>query len=62
MKQRQYYGTVEAAEVLQVSLDTVRRMLRDGRLNGSKLVGNRVRIPAAEVEKWLVPVYATNNK
>lgn len=49
------YGTAEAAQVLQVSMATIGRMLRDGRLDGAYKDGAKIRIPAQEVEKYLVP-------
>lgn len=52
---KRYYGTREAAEVLQVSMPTIYRMLKDGRLRYSRIVGNRVRIPAKQVEQYLAP-------
>lgn len=60
MKAR-YYTKIEAANILEVSIDTIKRMLNDGRLNGSRLVGNRRLIPAAEVEKYLVPADQIQN-
>lgn len=52
---RRYYGTREAAEVLQVSMPTIYRMLKDGRLKYSRLVGGKVRIPTKQVEQYIVP-------
>jgi excisionase family DNA binding protein len=44
--------TVEqAAEELQVSAETVRRMLARGELVGRR-IGNRWRLPARELEEW----------
>lgn len=51
-----YYGTREAAAILQVSMSTLYRMLKDGRLKYSRIVGNRVRIPAKQVEQYLIPI------
>lgn len=52
---KRYYGTREAAEVLQVSMPTLYRMLKDGRLKYSRLVGSRIRIPAKQVEQYIIP-------
>ncbi len=43
----------EAAERLRVNPETIRRMLRDGRLRGSQPVGPRAgwRIPTSEIER-----------
>ena len=43
----------EAAERLRVNPETIRRMLRDGRLHGVQPVGRRGgwRIPSSEVER-----------
>jgi len=51
-----YYTTTEAAQKLGVSIDTVKRMCNDGRLEGVVKFAGRYVIPAAEVEKYLVPV------
>lgn len=52
METRRYYGTREAAAVLQVSIWTIYRMLNDGRLHG-RTSGSRIRIPATQVQKLL---------
>lgn len=50
-----YYTTTQAAEKLGVSVYTVIRMCSDGRLNGVKQTSTKRLIPAAEVDKYLVP-------
>jgi excisionase family DNA binding protein len=47
----------EAAERLRVSSETIRRMLRDGRLQGVKPVSDRAGwlIPESELERRLRP-------
>jgi excisionase family DNA binding protein len=55
---KEYYTVTEAAELLGMSYQTVRRMCSDGRLDGViYATAKKVRmIPAAEVLKYLVPV------
>jgi excisionase family DNA binding protein len=45
----------EAARRLRVSEETIRRMLRDGRLQGKRFGGTRMgwRVPAAEIEAFI---------
>ena len=46
--------TVEqTAEYLQLCQQTVRRYVRDGRLQAVKLAGQKIRISAASIEKLL---------
>lgn len=51
----QYYTTTQAASKLGVSVDTVKRMCSDGRLNGVEQTSTKRLIPVAEVHKYLVP-------
>lgn len=50
-----YYTTTQAAEILGVSIDTVKRMCADGRLQGVEYTSTKRLIPTAEVEKYIVP-------
>lgn len=49
--ERKYYTRSEAAEVLHVSEQTVRRLTLTGELPSIK-VGRQVRIPAATLDAW----------
>lgn len=51
-----YYTTTQAAAQLGVSVDTVTRMCRDGRIDGAIKPSTKLLIPIAEVDKYLVPV------
>jgi len=48
---RQEYGAGEAARLLGISLDTLRRWDRDGRIRTRRDARNRRVVPAAEVER-----------
>jgi molybdopterin-binding protein len=48
---REYYSVSEAAKALGVSIDTVRRWERQGRLKAERDAANRRLIPAAEIER-----------
>ncbi len=55
MTQERYLTVEQAAEVLQVQPHTIRRWLRDGRLVGSRLGGNRAgwRIRESEIDAFV---------
>jgi molybdopterin-binding protein len=48
---REFYSASEAARALGISLDTLRRWDRDGRIQTTRDGGNRRRVAAAEVER-----------
>jgi molybdopterin-binding protein len=48
---RQFYSAGEAAKALGVSLDTLRRWDRDGKIKTSRDEGNRRIVPAAEIDR-----------
>src|SRR4051794_32880415 len=48
---RQIYSASEAARALGISLDTLRRWDREGRLATERDSGNRRVVPAAEIER-----------
>src|SRR3954449_5468039 len=48
---REFYSASEAAKALGISLDTLRRWDRDGRIETTRDGGNRRRVSAAEVER-----------
>ena len=48
---RELYTAAEAAQRLGISLDTLRRWDRDGRIKVERDSGNRRVVPAAEVER-----------
>jgi excisionase family DNA binding protein len=53
----------QSADRLQVSLSTLRTMLRDGRLRGRRLRGSRlVRILATEVDALLEPLHSEEHE
>ena len=52
MSKRQLVSTTEAAERLDVSPNTVRAFIADGKFKGYK-VGRLVKIDAAEIEAYL---------
>lgn len=53
----QYAYTVqEAADLLRVSYNTIRRQIKSGSIYAAK-VGNRYRIPRPELERLLAPHY-----
>lgn len=54
--QGDYYTTTEAAGLLDISVDTVKRMCNDGRIAGTIQTSTKRLIPKAEVDKYLVPV------
>lgn len=53
MREIEYYKTGQAAEVLGVHPDTVKRWVRSGKLFAVKTPGGRNLIPVSEVEKIL---------
>lgn len=48
---RELYSAGEAARILGISLDTLRRWDRDGRILTERDSGNRRVVPAAEIER-----------
>ena len=48
---REYYSVSEAAKTLGISVDTVRRWDRQGRLKAERDSANRRVIPASEIER-----------
>jgi excisionase family DNA binding protein len=48
---RQFYAASEAAKRLGISLDTLRRWDRDGRIKTTRDSGNRRLVPAKEIER-----------
>lgn len=48
---RQSYSAGEAARLLGISLDTLRRWDREGRIRTERDAANRRRVPAAEIER-----------
>jgi excisionase family DNA binding protein len=52
MSQDYLYTLTEAAEMLKVSVDTIRRMIKRGELDAVK-VGGQLRIKAASLQKYL---------
>ena len=48
---REYYSVSEAAKTLGISVDTVRRWDRQGRIKAERDQSNRRVIPAAEIER-----------
>lgn len=56
MKKQDWYSPSEAAAILGVSIDTIRRMGKDGRFKRVIKIAGRLVIPANEVHKYLVRV------
>nr|WP_109401005.1 helix-turn-helix domain-containing protein [Mycolicibacter sinensis] len=52
MPRRQLISTTKAAERLNVSPNTIRQFIADGKLKGYK-VGRLVKVDAAEIEAYL---------
>jgi excisionase family DNA binding protein len=50
--QEQVYSIEEAARLLKVHPDTIRRMIKRGEMQSRK-VGRQYRIPRSEIEKFL---------
>jgi len=48
---REYYSVGEAAKTLGISVDTIRRWDRQGRLKTERDSGNRRIVPASEIER-----------
>jgi len=48
---KQFYSASEAAKMLGISLDTLRRWDRDGRIETARDAGNRRIVPAAEISR-----------
>ena len=48
---REFYGAGEAARTLGISLDTLRRWDRQGRIKTTRDPGNRRLVPAKEIER-----------
>ncbi len=51
MTERAVYSASEAARALGISLDTLRRWDRVGRINTERDAGNRRLVPASEIER-----------
>lgn len=51
------YTIAEAAELLRLSYNTIRRRIKDGTIYAAK-VGGSYRIPRQEIEKFLLPHYS----
>ena len=51
MPRRKTYPAAEAARALGISLDTLRRWDRDGRIRTERDAANRRLVPAAEIER-----------
>lgn len=47
------YTTAEVADALQVSPDTVQRLVRKGLLRPVPHLGGKIRIPVAELERFM---------
>ena len=54
------YTVQEAADLLRVSYNTVRRQIKAGNIYAVK-IGNCYRIPRPEIEKLIMPHYPTQN-
>jgi molybdopterin-binding protein len=48
---RDWYSASEAAQTLGISIDTLRRWDRDGRIHTERDAGNRRIVPASEIER-----------
>lgn len=48
--QTEFYSTDQVAEILGLSVVTIRNYFRDGRIKGVK-IGPAIAVPAAEVER-----------
>jgi molybdopterin-binding protein len=48
---REYYSASDAAKALGISIDTLRRWDRDGRIATSRDAANRRIVPAAEIDR-----------
>jgi len=48
---REFYSPSEAAKTLGISIDTLRRWDRDGRIRTERDGGNRRRVPASEIAR-----------
>ena len=48
---REFYSASEAAKTLGISVDTLRRWDRQGRIRTERDMGNRRLVPAAEIER-----------
>ena len=51
MLKRTYYSPEEVAEYYGVSVETIRRMCREGTIPGVKKIGRQYRIPATYLEE-----------
>lgn len=51
-----FYDSFAVARILDVHVNTVRRMCTDGRLKGVIDVGGRYRIPAESLEAYITSV------
>lgn len=56
---RQFYSAAEAAQRLGISLDTLRRWDRDGRLTTERDARNRRIVPAAEIDRLRAEAHAS---
>lgn len=61
MTKRQLISTTKAAQLLNVSPNTVRTLIANGRFKGYK-VGRLVKVDAAEVEAFLDRVATRGNR
>jgi excisionase family DNA binding protein len=52
MSEEQVYSIEEAAQLLRVSIDTIRRMIKRGQIEAHQ-VGRQWRIPKREVDRLL---------
>ena len=50
---KQWYTTEQAANILGVHIETVRRLLRAGKIPGARKVGRAWRIPS----DWILPTH-----
>jgi excisionase family DNA binding protein len=51
MLKRSFYSPEEVAEYFGVSVETIRRMCREGQIPGLKKIGRQYRIPASFLEQ-----------
>ena len=56
---KELYSASEAARALGISLDTLRRWDRDGRIRTQRDRANRRLVPAAEIDRLLVDTIRT---
>jgi excisionase family DNA binding protein len=58
-EQRRYLSLADAAQYTTLSIGTIRRLLRDGRLIGYRPSGRRVLIDRQELERMIADSAAT---